>query len=122
MTHQDINALIKQENVNTNFVSDGFHTFGELYEHRITLFLVLLKELQKRPNFDRPLWRTRLHDNGEEWKGWIIVGIGERVGEQITYHLPDTKWAECAFLPERERAPTWDGHSSDDVLERLKKL
>ncbi|NJN34130.1 MAG: hypothetical protein HC817_07660 [Saprospiraceae bacterium] len=121
MNHNDINELIKAQNIDTNFVSDGFHTFGELYEHRITLFLVLLKQLVKQDSFPLPIWKSMKHDDGVEWRGWFIVGVGEQAGEQISYHLPISKWAECDFIPERERAPQWDGHSSADVLERLKK-
>ena len=122
MTHLDINELIKSKKVDTNHVSDGFHTFGELYEHRITLFIALAKQLLKRKSFKLPIWKTRKHDDGVAWEGWFIVGIGEQAGEQISYHLPESKWPECAFIPERERAPKWDGHTSEDVLIRLKKL
>ena len=122
MTYHDINTLIKTEKVDTNYVSDGFHTFGELYEHRITLFLTLTKQLLKRKSFKLPIWKTRKHDDGVAWEGWFIVGIGEKAGEQISYHLPESKWQECDFIPERERAPKWDGHTSNDVLVRLKNL
>ncbi len=122
MTYQEINALIQAEKVDTNFVSDGFHTFGELYEHRITLFIVLAKQLLKRKSFKLPIWKSRKHDDGVEWTGWFIVGIGEKEGEQITYHLPSSKWADCAFIPEREKAPKWDGHTPSDTLIHLNKL
>ena len=73
MTYQEINALIQAEKVDTNFVSDGFHTFGELYEHRITLFIVLAKQLLKRKSFKLPIWKSRKHDTEiatqyHEWK------------------------------------------------------
>ena len=122
MTYHDINNLIKTEKIDTNPISDGYHTFGELYEHRITLFVTLAKQLLKRKSFKLPIWKTRLHDDGVEWQGWFIVGIGEKAGEQISYHLPSSKWEACAFIPERARAPKWDGHTANDVLERLEKL
>jgi hypothetical protein len=49
------------------------------------------------------------------------MGIGTAKGEQISYHLPMSKWEECDVLI-RDRAPEWDGHTSNDVLERLKQL
>jgi hypothetical protein len=55
--------------IDTNTVSDGYHTFGELYEHRITLFLVLML---RHPNIS---WRSRNHADGSEWEGWFIAGI-----------------------------------------------
>lgn len=42
--------------------------------------------------------------------------------DMISYHLPLSKWDECAFANEFEKAPEWDGHTSNDVLERLKQL
>jgi hypothetical protein len=120
MTKEEaLNELIKGSD--TNLISDGFHTFGELYEHRIVLFLALAKQLIiHRP--EMPVWKTRKHDDGIEWDGWFIVGIGNTEGSQITYHLPSSKWDDCAFIPNVERAPKWDGHSPEDVLERLMKL
>ena len=122
MNAEDINRLIKEHKIDTNQVSDGFHTFGELYEHRIVLFITLARQVMKRKTHKMPVWKSRKHDDGVEWAGWFIVGIGDTEGGQITYHLPVSKWEECAFLPERERAPKWDGHTPEDVLERLKKL
>ncbi len=122
MTKEEaLNELIKGSN--TNLVSDGFHTFGELYEHRIVLFIALIKQLiVSRPEL--PVWKSRKHDDGIEWEGWFIVGIGDEntEGVQITYHFPSSKWDDCAFIPDRKRAPKWDGHSPEDALERLKKL
>ena len=121
-THHTLNQLIKDHKADTNLISDGYHTFGELYEHRIILFIALAKQLQKRKSFKLPIWKSRFHEDGVEWEGWFILGIGEKAGEQITYHLPSSKWDDCAFIPERGRAPKWDGHTANDVLERLQKL
>jgi hypothetical protein len=52
----------------------------------------------------------------------FIMGIGKDRGEQITYHLPLSKWEETNFAETLNRAPEWDGHTSDNVLERLKNL
>jgi hypothetical protein len=119
---ETIHQAIKTHAIDTNLISDGYHTFGELYEHRIVLFIALAKELLKRKAKKIPVWKSRQHDDGAEWAGWFIVGIGEAEGAQMTYHLPTSKWDECAFIPERERAPKWDGHTPSDVLERLKRL
>jgi hypothetical protein len=42
------------------------------------------------------------------------------VSTQITYHLPDHLWNLLEGIPELECAPKWDGHTSQDVVERLK--
>lgn len=100
-------------------ISDGYHTFDELYEHRITLYIALCKRLE---NTTLQPWRTKVHSDLSVWDGWFLLGIGTDPGEQITYHLPIEKWEEASFAIELERAPDFDGHTSADVLERLKQL
>ncbi len=55
--------------------------------------------------------------------GWFILGINEARGKQITYHLPNKYWKEVSqFADVLDEAPEFDGHSSEDVLNRLAKL
>ena len=90
-------------------ISDGYHTFNELYEHRHALFAVA--------SAFHGGWKSKLHDDGSALPGWFIAGIsgGE---EAVTYHLPMRHWNR---FPGREldRAPKWDGYTSDDVIGRL---
>lgn len=95
----------------TGSVSDGYHTFDELYDHRCLLFAALT---QARPHAS---WKSRLHSDGEAWEGWFIAGM-DLNGKPITYHLPEKYWDLCKG-DERTRAPEWDGHTSADVLVRL---
>lgn len=108
-------------------VSDGYHTMDELYEHRIALWIALCKTIEEKtlaaPN--EPLyrvWRSKLHDDGSEYEGWFILGIGKEKGKIMTYHLPNIKWEETNFAETLDKAPEYDGHTSGDVLERLKNL
>lgn len=117
-----INILIKESKVETNSISDGYHTFAELYEHRITLFIALGKALHENMKFRQTIWKSRKHSDGSEWAGWFIMGFGTIKGTQITYHIPILKWDECWFANERDLSPDFDGHTSADVLERLKQL
>ena len=107
-------------------VSDGYHTFNELYEHRITLLIALCKQLDAHCNdYESPVWMSKLHFDGSKFDGWFIMGINEKKGEQITYHLPMSKWEECKkirTIRELKKAPEFDGHSPADVLERLRRL
>jgi hypothetical protein len=50
------------------------------------------------------------------------MGIGKEKGKQISYHLPLSRWDETYFAETLDKAPEWDGHTSADVLERLKTL
>lgn len=115
-------------------VSDGYHTFAELYDHRITLYIALCKATQ---DFEyhgdarlilgstKRVWRSRHHSDGEMCFGtgtWFILGINREPGQQITYHIPAQRWDETDFAETLGRAPKWDGHTSAHVLERLKNL
>lgn len=100
--------------------SDGYHTFNELYDHRITLFIALCRsQWEKHPNYVGRVWRSTLHSDGTSFEGWFILGIDKRKGKQITYHLPLKRWDQCEFAETLENAPEWDGHTPNDVLTRL---
>ncbi len=119
-----INTIIA-DGCDTNLISDGYHTFGELYEHRITLFIALCRLLknQYKLQYDgQGVWRSRAHSDGSVWDGWFILGIFQGKDQQITYHLPMDKWNETDFATTLDKAPEWDGHTSSDVLIRLKNL
>ena len=95
-------------------VSDGYHTFDELYTHRTALWALILtcnKEIA---------FKTKLNDMGEQLGGWFIAGLNTGHG-QLTYHLPDSLW-DTLDVREVERNADYDGHTSADVIERIKLL
>lgn len=103
------------EGMTTGQVSDGYHTFDELYAHRVRLFSALMNVCALSA------WWSRTHHDGSVWEGWILAGIETPAGT-VTYHLPES---EIPFLPGHTELPVgkeWDGHTADDVLERLKSL
>jgi len=106
-------------------ISDGYHTFDELYEHRIVLFIALCKQRAEhncnRGKFHN-VWRSKLHSDGTMFDDWFVMGIGKEKGEQMTYHLPITKWEDTNFAETLEKAPEWDGHTPEDVLNRITKF
>lgn len=106
-------------------VSDGYHTFDELYEHRLVLFIALCKKMEIDINIHAGLtvaWRSLKHSDDTMFDGWFIMGLFQEKGSQITYHLPISKWEDCFFAQTLDKAPEWDGHTSQDVLERIKQL
>lgn len=109
-------TLVLPEGVTTNQISDGYHTFGELYEHRCNLFLALMKALKDDS------WFSLKHDDTSSFEGWFICGIQLETG-MVTYHLPIDLWdvARRTGALELELAPTWDGHTADDVVVRLQE-
>ena len=122
-----INWVIKTEGIDANKISDGYHTFGELYDHRIALFIVLCNHIQADPTEGGELtgqfcWKSKAHYDGSIMEGWFIAGIGREKGEQISYHLPDKVWDKLR-VPTYITAPhEWDGHTSEDVIKRLYTL
>ncbi len=97
-------------------VSDGYHTFDELYEHRCLLFLNLMAA---HPECS---WYSKQHDDGSEMEGWFVAGIEDTITGPVTYHLPDRMMDLAAKVGacHMNKAPKWDGHTSPDVLVRLK--
>lgn len=102
-------------------VSDGYHTFDELYEHRIELYLLVCALLAGR-HHNVPVWKSKKHSDGFVLDGRFALGLFKDKGNQITYHLPMTYWDMCSFAEELETAPEFDGHKPGDVLMRLSKL
>jgi hypothetical protein len=93
-------------------ISDGYHTFDELYKHRILLFIALMK------SHTDVSWWSDTHADGSQWDGWIIAGMHLPTGD-ITYHLNADYAALLDGVQRLEKAPEWDGHTSNDVLQRL---
>jgi len=98
-------------------VSDGFHSFSELYTHRYLLFCALSQTL----NMSLYSWKSRRHwiegKTEPVWPGWFVAGI-DLWGDNITYHLPVEYWDSFRGIV-REEPPPFDGHTSQDVIERL---
>lgn len=95
-------------------ISDGYHSFDELYEHRAALFIRLANA---HPN---QAWRSRHHSDDSMFDGFFIAGINLDSG-QISYHLEDRYWDYLGNVCTLDNAPEWDGHSPSDVVKRLLK-
>lgn len=111
-------AAIKRNNKNVKKledISDGYHTFSELYEHRTYLFMVLVQV------FNLYSWKSKLHSDGTMFKDMFIVGIDIPKIGQLSYHC-DLKYYDLFRCKELERGLEWDGHSPEEVLRRLKSL
>jgi hypothetical protein len=93
-------------------ISDGSHTFTELYNHRHALFITACRLC---PKF---AWRSRTHDDGTMFPDYFIAGLRLPNG-QVNYHLPMKHWDDLDRTMTLDAAPTWDGHSPDDGIARL---
>lgn len=126
-----LNDVIKDQEkhgIIIGMISDGYHTFDELYEHRHELYLKLAETIywQTKDNsiHRNTVWCSLVHSDGTKMDGWFVLGIGQEPGKQITYHLPMKYWDRACqhVVKVLDKAPDYDGHSSLDVLERLRRL
>ena len=96
-------------------ISDGYHTFNELYDHRAALTAALFKSL---PN--DTVYKSKKHHDGTMYDGMFIVGANLPGIGEISYHYDLDPWWDVFNIREVENAPEWDGHTPNDVIERLK--
>ncbi len=117
----EINNMIKEnkklKTIETKKISDGHHTFEELYKHRIILFCTLCNL------FPDISWKSRKHydeENDPMFSGNFIAGINTPDGI-ATYHIKLEYW-DLFDITELERAPKYDDYSNDEVLKRILSL
>ena len=119
-----------------NELSDGYHTYDELYEFRKMYNAVLFNEWAKPlmeqlkyedlPESYQPKYsvhKSWKHYDGEDCfgGGWFIVSAMLPTG-LISNHYKSEDW-DLFKVPEVEKALyEFDGHTSQDVLHRLKNL
>jgi hypothetical protein len=100
--------------------SDGFHTFDELYRHRMLLNAALFSTWASNRFIDPyDTHKSRLHSDGEApfGGGWFIV-VSQLPTGQISYHYPLEHW-DLFDVPDQDRAEEWDGHTSEQAADRL---
>ena len=99
-------------------VSDGYHTFEELYEYRKLYNAVLFNEWWRQGKYE--VHKAKKHFDGEECfgGGWFIV-VAILPDGQISNHYELKDW-DLFQCEETEKAKyEFDGHTPQDVLERL---
>lgn len=96
-------------------VSDGYHTFNQLYHQRAILFATIVNQ-----NKDRA-WKSYKHEDGkycfDKDGEWFIVGIDTPLGS-YTYHYSKEYW-DYFDCEELECGKLWDGHTEEDVIRLL---
>ena len=89
-------------------MSDGYHTFADLYEQRLILSAALAKN---NPH----AWKSKRHEDGSVpfGGGWFIMGFDTDEG-CYTYHYELKDW-DLFQCEELDKGKPWDGHTSKDV-------
>jgi hypothetical protein len=95
-------------------ISDGYHTFNELYYYRMLYNAAFFNLLPKE-------WvhKSKRHHTREECfgGGWFIV-MAELPTGQISNHYELKDW-DLFQVPEKEFADEWDGHTPQEAAKRL---
>lgn len=112
---EDLQREKHEENLGE--ISDGYHTFNELYHHRAVLFSVICNK------HSQIAWKSLHHHEGGEpmYDGMFIVGINTSSG-QATYHYNIDPYWDMFDVPELDNAPKWDGHTPAEAIERIASL
>ena len=109
-------SLIISEMDNTDKIddiSDGYHTFDELYYQRMMLTKTVA--LAAITNFDKDtVYRSKLHSDGTMYKDFFIVVFNTPEGN-FSYHYHIMYWGVFDFLKELPNAEEFDGHTWKDV-------
>ena len=96
-------------------ISDGYHTFNQLYHQRAILFATIVNQ-----NKDKA-WKSFKHSDGhycfDEDGEMFIVGIDTPKGS-YTYHYHKKYW-DYFNCKELECGKVWDGHTEEDVTRLL---
>lgn len=112
---KDVNKFLKDGNmIECSQISDGYHTFEELYFHRMILFSIICK------TFKNKAWRSEKHHDNTMFDNYFIVGVSTPNG-QYSYHYHMEYWDHFDGVKVLEKAPEWDGHTPDNV-DRLLSL
>ena len=95
------------EEIDNGEISDGYHTFNELYHHRTKLFAVVCNA------YPSVAWKSLLHFDGTMYDGYFIAGVTTPEGD-YSYHAKLEYWDDYQ-IPELQNAPEWDGHEPSDI-------
>lgn len=110
-------------------VRDEYHSMDELYDHRMALNIFLFKmmfrldaQVRGSEATNKPyIMKSKLHGDGTMFEGGYFIVMATTNQGQISYHYKLEHWDKFD-IPEVERTPEYDGHTSKDVIERLMKL
>ncbi len=114
-------TILLPKGVEAGEISDGYHTFDELYEFRKIYNACLFNEWTRQEKYS--VHKSKKHFEGDECfgGGWFIV-IAILPSGQISNHYEDKDWDLFLCKEYKKALFPFDGHTPQDVLERLKDL
>ena len=115
-------VMEKEQSTITEDTSDGYHTFKTLYEIRKAYNVALFNEWALSVKYN--VHKSRKHFDGKypfDKDNWFIV-CAELPSGQISNHYTMDNW-DLFKIPEYEKAlHPFDGHTTNDVIDRLLTL
>ena len=98
-------------------LSDGYHTFNELYDYRMIYNALVINQFASQGLYN--CHKSKRHSDGEECFGgdWFIVTMELPTG-QVSNHYEMKYWDKFK-CEERETADPWDGHTPQVAFERM---
>lgn len=107
--------------VKKNSISDGYHTFDELYEHRM-IYNAAFAKLCTKHNIK--VETSTRHSDGNLCfgGGWFIINILLPTGKLISNHYKTSNYHLFVKLPYSSTSKIkYDGHTTKDCLIRLEE-
>lgn len=117
-----LNEIIKShkkgKTINTKNISDGHHTFGELYNRELVLFRLVTSAY---PKLSFKSLKHYDEENDPIFNGDFMVGIYTPKGP-ITYHFKLEyldSFKHISYIP---KGPKYDNYTEDEKNERINYL
>jgi hypothetical protein len=111
-------------------VSDGYHTFNELYRYRMLYNAGFFNMLARDDRIDKlagletfyNVHKSKRHADGMECfgGGWFII-IATLPTGQISNHYELKDW-DLFVCETRTKADEWDGHTPEQAADRIQEF
>ena len=115
-----LSLIVSKLGIDKSLISDGYHTFKELYGFRMVYNAALFNMWSRHGMYE--VHKSKRHYDGNLCfgGGWIVVIAATPFG-QISNHYEE-KYSHLFQVPEKEKV-LWpfDGHTPDDVYQRMLK-
>lgn len=101
-------------------ISDGYHTFDELYRYRMLYNAAFFNVLAKEESIK--MCKSRKHSDGKKCFGsddWFVVMAILPTG-QISNHYESKYW-DLFNIPESVMAFEYDGHTPNEAADRIER-
>lgn len=106
-----------EKQIKSGELSDGYHTFNELYDYRMIYNAMIVNEFASRELYN--CHKSLKHHDGNYCfgGGWFIMTMDLPTG-QVSNHYP-TKYWELFKCVEKPMADEWDGHTLAEAFDRM---